>query len=59
MQPYLLLDYVPSWVRDIIYNLPTLLISIAIIVLGIFMVRGKKAEKPQEDIPSFGGDDHE
>ena len=48
------------WVYSITGSLPTFLISFAIIVLGVYLVRGKKP--PQEkgdDLITFKGDRHE
>ncbi|WP_101911539.1 hypothetical protein [Marasmitruncus massiliensis] len=43
----------------IIRSIPTLIISIAIIVLGIHLVRGKKTPSSEEDFVEFKGEHHE
>ena len=40
---------------DFVSSLPTLLIAAAIIILGIYLVRGKK--QPEDEIVEYKGDD--
>ena len=46
------------WVNHLFYDLPTLLVSVAIIALGVYLVRGKK-EKREDDYVAFKGDKNE
>lgn len=64
VNPYmhLIYDYAP-WVYRIIHNIPTLIVSIAIIALGIHLVIGnnkKSTQPPQDDdFVEYGGHNHE
>lgn len=40
------------WLYDLLYDLPRLVITILVIALGIWFIRGPKARQP-EDIPVF------
>ena len=57
---YDLRDLVPS-LYTLLRNLPTLLVSIAIIVLGVYLLRGKKEPAPlaEEDLTQYGGGGNE
>lgn len=45
----------------LLHNLPTLIVSIAIIILGIYLLRGKKEPAPlaEEDLTQYGGGSNE
>ncbi len=64
VSPYLYLVYeVAPWLHAMIRNIPTLIVSVAIIALGIHLVFGgnkKRLAPPQdEDYVEYGGKDHE
>lgn len=45
------------WLYNLIYRLPTLVVAVAIVALGVYLVRGgKKTEtRPEEDYQEFTG----
>ncbi|WP_343264690.1 hypothetical protein [Ligaoa zhengdingensis] len=56
-------DYFP-WVAHLMRSLPTLIVAIAVIILGFWLVAGgrKKAASPdaqEDDFVEYGGDNHE
>ncbi|MPN34080.1 hypothetical protein SDC9_181573 [bioreactor metagenome] len=56
---YMLNDYYP-WLYRLTDNLPILVVSLLIITLGIYMVKGNKgADKKATDFKEFKGDKHE
>ncbi len=64
MRPYIYLfeDTLPS-LYVLLRNIPTLIVALAIIILGVMLLRGKKAAPPapapDEDITEFGGKHNE
>ncbi len=57
---YSLRDLIPS-LYSILCNLPTLLVSVAIIILGIYLLKGKKvpAAPAEDDLTQYGGESNE
>ncbi len=57
VRPYLyqISDRLP-WIYHLINRLPTLVVALAIVALGVYLVRGgKKKEQPEEDYQEFTG----
>lgn len=50
--------HMEPWIWGIFNKLPTLLICLAIILLGVYLVKGKKAPK-EEDLVEFRGERHD
>lgn len=53
-----LIRYMPEWTHAIFRNIPTIVIAIIIITLGIYLIRGKKPEQPRltDDLKPFEGE---
>jgi len=45
------------WLYQMIYQLPTLVVAVVIVILGVYLIRGgKKTELPEDDYQEYVGD---
>lgn len=52
------LDYVSPWIREVIYNIPSIVVAIVIVWFGLTLIQGKeeKQKKKEEDFVEYEGE---